>query len=97
MQISHGTKGNLPRIGVNGVRVPGALHSKVNQVDCSDVVDGFVEHSYYLEEKAAVDDMESVLRGQQPDATKNRRFRADKSTFLITRSTNANQCYLSRP
>ena len=83
MHISDYTKGNPPRLGADGVRAPGGLPSKVNQVDCSDVVGGLVEHSYYLKEKAVVKDMKAVLRGEEPDAIKKRRFRADKAKFLI--------------
>ena len=83
MHVSDRTKGNPPRLGADGVRVPGALPGKVNQIDCSDVVDGLLEHSYYLQQESVVDDMAAVLRGQAPDAIENRRFRADKGRYVI--------------
>lgn len=49
MCISDYTKGNPERLGCSGAARPGQLHNKVNQVDCTPVVQGedFVEHSYY--------------------------------------------------
>jgi esterase/lipase superfamily enzyme len=49
MYISDYTKGNSERLGTNGVARPGMLHNKYHQVDCTPVVKGFVEHSYYLD------------------------------------------------
>jgi esterase/lipase superfamily enzyme len=49
MHISDYTKGNPERLGGNGAARPSLLHNKVEQVDCTDVVTGLVEHSYYLE------------------------------------------------
>ncbi len=42
------TKGNPDRLGSGGAARPSLVHSKIHQVDCSDVVGGFMEHSYYL-------------------------------------------------
>ena len=47
MHISDYTKGNPDRLGHNGASVPGMVHNKVQQVDCSPIVSGLVEHSYY--------------------------------------------------
>jgi esterase/lipase superfamily enzyme len=43
------TKGNPDRLGQNGVARPALIHQKVHQVDCSPIVSGFMEHSYYLD------------------------------------------------
>ena len=83
LHVSDFTKGNPPRLGTDGVRLPGAMPGKVNQIDCSKVVEGGLEHSYYLKEPAVVADMKAVLRGEEPDAIENRHFRADKGRFLI--------------
>ena len=48
MHVSDYTKGNPDRLGTNGAARPSMLHTKMKQVDCSDIIDGFVEHSYYL-------------------------------------------------
>jgi len=47
MHISDYSKGNPDRLGHNGTSVPGMVHHKVHQVDCSPIVSGLVEHSYY--------------------------------------------------
>ena len=47
MYISDYTKGNPERLGHNGAARPALLHNKVHQVDCSPIVGGVVEHSYY--------------------------------------------------
>jgi len=48
MYISDYTKGNIDRLGHNGPARPLQLHNKVNQLNCSDIVCGITEHSYYL-------------------------------------------------
>ena len=48
MYISDFTKGNSERLGHAGAARPNHLHNKIQQVDCSDIVEGVVEHSYYL-------------------------------------------------
>jgi esterase/lipase superfamily enzyme len=48
MYISDYTKGNTDRLGHNGTARPLQLHNKVSQVNCSDIVGGVTEHSYYL-------------------------------------------------
>ncbi len=49
MHVSDYTKGNPDRLGTAGAARPAALHNKVSQIDCTPVVKGFVEHSYYLD------------------------------------------------
>ena len=48
MYVSDYTKGNPERLGTGGTPRPSLLHHKVHQIDCSDIVRGIVEHSYYL-------------------------------------------------
>ena len=48
MYVSDYTKGNPDRLGHNGAARPSMLHNKVHQIDCSPIVGGLVEHSYYL-------------------------------------------------
>lgn len=47
MPVSDYTKGNSDRLGWAGPNRPADLDSRVHQVDCSDIVSGVVEHSYY--------------------------------------------------
>lgn len=48
LYLSDYTKGNPDRLGQQGAARPKLVHQKVHQVDCSEVVGGLVEHSYYL-------------------------------------------------
>lgn len=48
MVISDYTKGNPERLGSGGAARPSLLHNKVHQVDCTPLISGLVEHSYYL-------------------------------------------------
>lgn len=48
MYISDYTKGNPDRLGNEGPARPGQVHHKVQSIDCSPIVSGLVEHSYYL-------------------------------------------------
>ena len=48
MYVSDYTKGNPERLGTAGAARPNLIHNKVHQVDCSPLVRGLVEHSYYL-------------------------------------------------
>jgi esterase/lipase superfamily enzyme len=48
MYISDYTKGNPQRLGHTGLAHPQLVHNKIDQVDCTPVVHGIVEHSYYL-------------------------------------------------
>lgn len=48
LHISDYTKSNPQRLGHTGTARPQLVHNKIHQVDCSDVVNGIVEHSYYL-------------------------------------------------
>ncbi len=47
MYISDYTKGHPERLGHNGPARPVQLHNKVHAVDCTAIVTGLVEHSYY--------------------------------------------------
>ncbi len=48
LMISDKTKGNPRRLGQSGPARPNIIHDKIKQVDCTRVVHGIVEHSYYL-------------------------------------------------
>ncbi|MBI4649873.1 alpha/beta hydrolase [Candidatus Desantisbacteria bacterium] len=50
MYVSDYTKGNPERLGTGGVARPSILHNKIQQINCTPIVqgEGFVEHSYYF-------------------------------------------------
>lgn len=48
MYVSDFSKGNPERLGTNGAARPSLVHNKVHQIDCTPIVKGVVEHSYYL-------------------------------------------------
>lgn len=48
MSISDYSKGNPQRLGHTGLARPQLVHNKIHQIDCSAIVTGAVEHSYYL-------------------------------------------------
>ena len=48
MPVSDFTKGNTDRLGWRGANRPADLDGRVHQVDCSSIVTGLIEHSYYL-------------------------------------------------
>ena len=48
MYISDYTKSNPERLGCNGASRPFLLHNKVHQVNCTPIIKGLTEHSYYL-------------------------------------------------
>lgn len=72
MYISDYTKGHPERLGKTGNAHPYLVHNKIHQVDCSKVVSGLVEHSYYLWGVVNDDIRDSVLDVKMDD---NRRQR----------------------
>ena len=48
LHTSKYTKHFSERLGHTGNARPSKIHNKVHQVDCSPIVKGFTEHSYYL-------------------------------------------------
>lgn len=74
LSISDYTKGNPERLGATGVARLAVLHNKINQVDCTEKVRGFVEHSYYLWGPVATDIRLSV-DNIAPDSDRRSRVR----------------------
>jgi len=66
LRISDTTKGNPDRLGQRGAARPQALHQKIYQVDCSAVVSGLTQHSYYTNGLIALD-IRKALQGELPD------------------------------
>lgn len=75
LHVSDYTKGNPERLGSNGAARAGALPDKIQQVDCSGIVGGIVEHSYHLDGRVNADILLS-LDGVAPDGAGRTRSRA---------------------
>jgi len=58
--ISDFTKGHPERLGSNGPAHPTLLHNKIHHVDCTPLVTGVVEHSYYLVGHVLADIRQSI-------------------------------------
>jgi len=78
MVISDYTKGNPERLGGSGAAHPALLHNKVHQVDCTPVVHGFIEHSYYLTGNVNADIRAGMDGWEQDDP---RRYRERNATL----------------
>ena len=83
MAISDYTKGNPDRLGDDGPRAPFQVPGKVSQIDCSNVVDGAVEHSYFVNVPRVVDDISQVMDGVDPKRVSNREYLDDRNRFVI--------------
>ena len=83
MAISDVTKGNPDRLGDDGPRAPFQVPGKVSQIDCSHVVDGAVEHSYFVDERKVIDDIAQVMDGADPKHVSNREYLDDRNRFVI--------------
>jgi esterase/lipase superfamily enzyme len=68
--ISDYTKGNPERLGGAGAARSALLHNKIHQVDCTPVVHGLVEHSYYLCGNVNTDIRFSIDGKTQDDASR---------------------------
>lgn len=78
MVISDYTKGNPERLGGTGAAHPALLHNKVHQIDCTPVVHGLVEHSYYLTGNINADIRASIDGWEQDD---DKRLRTRNATL----------------
>ncbi len=72
--VSDFTKGNPDRLGSNGPARPAVVHNKVHQVDCTPIVKGLAEHSYYLVGHVNAD-IRMSIDGIQHDDPRRRRNR----------------------
>lgn len=83
MYISDYTKGNIDRLGHNGCARPLQLHNKVNQVNCSRIVGGITEHSYYLWASVNEDIRQSIDDIAYNDIVRNRNAQSTQISHLI--------------
>ena len=84
MAVSDKTKGNPDRLGDDGPRVPRGIPGKVSLIDCTPVVSGVVEHSYYLDSPRVVADMTRVLIGTPSDSFANRAYIQETNRYRLT-------------
>ncbi len=66
LRVSDYTKANPDRLGQRGAARPQVLHQKMMQVDCSALVAGLTQHSYYTNGRIARD-IRLALQGLAPD------------------------------
>jgi esterase/lipase superfamily enzyme len=72
LHVSDYTKGNPDRLGSYGAARAAVLPDKVEQVDCSGLVGGWVEHSYFLDGRIADDILRSIDGVDSDDGTRTR-------------------------
>jgi esterase/lipase superfamily enzyme len=83
LQVSDKTKGNPDRLGTDGPRLPQQIPAKVTQVDCTPVVSGAVEHSYYLDSERVVADMLEALADIPSDEISGRRYVPESNRYRM--------------
>ncbi len=82
MYVSDYTKGNSERVGHSGNAHPSLVHRKIHQVDCSPIVEGLTEHSYYLW-STVNDDIQLSIEGADVDDEARRRRRHGHSNEWV--------------
>jgi esterase/lipase superfamily enzyme len=84
LTVSDYTKGNPERLGTSGAAHPALLHAKVRQVDVTEIVRGFTEHSYFLD-GLVNQDLRLTLAGEPADGPNRRRVRRseDPRTWIL--------------
>ena len=83
MLISDKTKGNPDRLGDDGPRLPRSIPGKVTLIDCTPVVHGLVEHSYFIDSPRVVEDMLHVFAGEHPDKIAGREYAPDTNRYRL--------------
>ncbi len=73
MVISDYSKGQPDRLGGSGAARPAHLHAKIQQVDCTGVADGLVQHSYYLCGHTNADIKQSIADKPANDSARRRK------------------------
>ena len=81
--ISDWTKGNPDRIGSEGPRRPYDLPGKVSVVDCTDVVGGFQEHRYHVNNEFVVADIRAVLNGERSERIIHRHYVPETKSYRL--------------
>ncbi|MFT5696548.1 MAG: arylsulfatase A-like enzyme [Myxococcota bacterium] len=98
MCISDCSKGNDDRLGCAGASKPVQLHHNVQQVDCSGVVTGVVEHSDFLDGRINIDIRQSLDEVPQDDETRSHKQAGPNHTWVgIQRNMRTASSYLRYP
>ena len=84
MQIGKYTKSLSERLGHTGNAHPALVHNKVHQVDCSSIVHGFVEHSYYLWATVNQDIAQSISGMRSDDERRERKRNGQNREWVMT-------------
>lgn len=85
LHVSDKTKFQPDRLGTSGASRPAMLHSKIHQVDCSDIVEGLIEHSYYLDGNVNRDIRLSLAEHKQDSNERDReRDPKARNTWILT-------------
>jgi len=71
------------RLGESGPKHPMDVPSGVVNLDCSEIVGGLVEHSYYLDE--AFRDLSQVLAGAREDKIPRRSYVASANAYRLAK------------
>ena len=85
MSVSDKTKGQPDRLGADGPRLPRSVPGKVTLIDCTPVVSGVVEHSYYLDSDRVAEDMRWVLTGLPSDEIGGRDYIIETNRYRLTK------------
>jgi esterase/lipase superfamily enzyme len=72
LTISDVTKANPTRLGTSGAARPFALHNKIHQIDCTPIVTGLTEHSYFLSGSVNTDIKHSIDSMRQDSLERDR-------------------------
>jgi esterase/lipase superfamily enzyme len=83
MAVSDKTKGNPDRLGDDGPRVPRSIPGKVTLIDTTEVVEGMIEHSYYLGTPKVVADMRQALVGTAADKIPGREYVHETNRYRL--------------
>jgi esterase/lipase superfamily enzyme len=83
MAISDKTKGNPDRLGDDGPRAPRSIPGKVTLIDATPVVDGLVEHSYFLDTPRVVADMQEILIRTPTDKIPGREYVQETNRYRL--------------
>jgi esterase/lipase superfamily enzyme len=84
MHFAEQTKNFDDRLGHSGNARPALVHNKVHQVDCSRIVHGFVEHSYYQWATVNHDIQQSIIGVSFDDESRKRQREAQSREWRMT-------------
>lgn len=84
LHISDATKNEADRLGQSGSAHPALVHNKVHQVDCTPIVRGFTEHSYYLWATVNYDIRQSIQGIPFNDKRRERKLNGQNREWTMT-------------